>query len=111
MTFVVTESCIRCKYMDCIQMCPVDCFHEGENMLVIDPKYCVDCAVCEPECPVHAIISDKDPEAQKWVEFNTKYAALWPNITDMEKKPFPDADDWAETADKLDNHFSHKPAE
>ena len=68
MTYVVTEACIRCKYMDCVEVCPVDCFYEGENMLVIHPDECIDCGVCEPECPVDAIIPDSEPEAERWVE-------------------------------------------
>ena len=58
MTFVVTEACIKCKYTDCVEVCPVDCFYEGENMLVIDPDQCIDCGVCEPECPIDAIQAD-----------------------------------------------------
>ena len=81
MTYVVTEACIRCKYMDCVEVCPVDCFYEGENMLVIHPDECIDCGVCEPECPVDAIIPDSETEAERWVEVNRDYAAAWPNIT------------------------------
>ena len=92
-------------------MCPVDCFHEGKTMLVIDPEYCVDCGVCEPECPVDAIVSDKKPEGERWVAFNSQYAALWPNITDMTKKPFPDADQWADVPDKMKDHFNPEPAD
>ena len=75
MTYVVTEACIRCKYMDCVEVCPVDCFYEGENMLVIHPDECIDCGVCEPECPVDAIIPDSEQEADRWVELNREYAA------------------------------------
>ena len=81
MTYVVTEACIKCKYMDCVEVCPVDCFYEGENMLVIKPDECIDCGVCEPECPAEAIIPDTDPGADKWVEVNREYAEVWPNIT------------------------------
>ena len=93
MTYVVTEACIRCKYMDCVEVCPVDCFYEGENMLVIHPDECIDCGVCEPECPVEAIIPDSETAAEQWLELNREYSASWPNIT--RKKPPPeDADEW-----------------
>ena len=74
MTYVVTENCIACKYTDCVEVCPVDCFYEGENMLVIHPDECIDCGVCEPECPVDAIRPDTEPEMEQWVEFNRKYS-------------------------------------
>jgi ferredoxin len=109
MTYVVTEACIRCKYTDCVEVCPVDCFYEGENMLVIHPDECIDCGVCEPECPVDAIKPDTEPgAAEKWGELNREYAALWPNIT--RKKPAPaDADAWKDVPDKLATQFSPKP--
>ena len=108
MTYVVTEACIRCKYMDCVEVCPVDCFYEGENMLVIHPDECIDCGVCEPECPVVAIIPDSEPPAERWLELNRQYAASWPNIT--RKKPFPeDADEFKEETDKYDKYFSPNP--
>jgi ferredoxin len=81
MTYVVTESCIRCKYMDCVEVCPVDCFYVGDNMLVIHPDECIDCGVCEPECPVEAIVADSDDKATPWLERNRTYAIEWPNIT------------------------------
>ena len=81
MTYVVTEACIRCKYMDCVEVCPVDCFYEGDNMLVIHPDECIDCGVCEPECPAEAIKPDTEPGLDKWLEVNAKYAAAWPNLT------------------------------
>ena len=81
MTYVVTENCIKCKYMDCVEVCPVDCFYEGENMLVIHPDECIDCGVCEPECPAEAIKPDTEPGLEKWLELNTEYAKSWPNIT------------------------------
>src|SRR5271165_298480 len=87
MPYVVTEACIRCKYMDCIEVCPVDCFYEGDNMLVISPDECIDCGVCEPECPAEAIISDTDKEAEKWLEMNREYAGKWPNITRKKAPP------------------------
>jgi ferredoxin len=93
MTFVVTDACIKCKYTDCVAVCPVDCFYEGENTLVIKPDECIDCGVCEPECPAEAILPDTNPEGEKWVDFNTKYSELWPVITDQ-KDPMPDADDY-----------------
>ncbi|MEM8743181.1 MAG: ferredoxin FdxA [Pseudomonadota bacterium] len=109
MTFVVTEACIRCKYTDCVEVCPVDCFYEGENMLVIAPDECIDCGVCEPECPAEAIIADTEPEAEQWVQLNTKYAALWPNITSA-KDPLPEADEWCGKPDKM-SYISPNPAE
>ena len=81
MTYIVNENCIKCKYMDCVEVCPVDCFYEGENMLVIHPDECIDCGVCEPECPVDAIKPDTEPGLEKWLEINAKYAQVWPNIT------------------------------
>jgi ferredoxin len=76
MTYVVTEACIKCKYLDCVEVCPVDCFYEGENMLVINPDECIDCGVCEPECPAEAIIPDSEPEAEKWVEVTASMRRL-----------------------------------
>lgn len=105
MTYVVTESCIKCKYMDCVEVCPVDCFYEGENMLVIDPEVCIDCGVCQPECPIDAILPDTEPGMEKWVEINAQYAALWPNIT-QKKAPPQDADAWVSVPNKYPNHFS-----
>ena len=76
MTYVVTEACIKCKYTDCVEVCPVDCFYEGENMLVIHPDECIDCGVCEPECPADAIKPDTEPGLEKWLEVNTEYAEI-----------------------------------
>jgi ferredoxin len=92
MTYVVTENCIKCKYTDCVEVCPVDCFYEGENMLVIHPDECIDCGVCVPECPASAIFSDAEPEATPyWLDVNRRFADTWPNITG--KKPaMPAAD-------------------
>ena len=81
MTYLVNEKCIKCKYTDCVEVRPVDCFYEGENMLVINPDECIDCGVCEPECPVDAIISDTDDKDEKWLEVNQKFSEIWPNIT------------------------------
>lgn len=103
MTYVVTESCIRCKYTDCVEICPVDCFHEGPNFLVIDPEVCIDCALCEPECPVEAIYpDDRLPEGQEhFLTVNAELAAKWPVIT-QSKEPPADADDWAAVAAKYE---------
>ncbi len=109
MTYVVIEACIKCKLQDCVEVCPVDCFYEGENMLVIHPDECIDCGVCEPECPVEAIIPDTEPDTEKWVELNQEYAAKWPNITRKGEAP-ADADDWRDTPNKLRDHFSPEPA-
>ncbi len=89
MTYVVKEECIKCKLTDCVEVCPVDCFYEGENMLVINPDECIDCGVCEPECPIDAIKSDTEDGADKWVEINKKYSAIWPNIV-KKKDPLKD---------------------
>jgi ferredoxin len=102
MPFVVTESCIKCKYTDCVEVCPVDCFHEGPNMLVIDPDECIDCTLCEPECPVEAIMADEDvPENnQSFIELNAELSKDWPVINEL--KPAPaDADEWKDKTDKL----------
>ncbi len=102
MTYVVTEGCIKCKYTDCVEVCPVDCFHEGANFLVIDPVECIDCALCVPECPIDAIVSDDDlPEDQNhFLALNAELTEIWPVIT--EKKPAPaDADQWCEKKNKL----------
>lgn len=95
MTYIVNDACIKCKYTDCVAVCPVDCFYEGENMLVINPDECIDCGVCEPECPADAIRADTAdmPDVKKWVEFNKKYSAIWPNIV-QQIDPLPDADAW-----------------
>lgn len=108
MTYVVTEACIKCKYQDCIEVCPVDCFYEGENMLVIHPDECIDCGVCEPECPVEAILPDTEGEADKWLELNREYSEKWPNIT-RKGEPPADADDWDGVDDKFEKHFSANP--
>lgn len=81
MTFVVTDNCIKCKYMDCVEVCPVDCFHEGVNMLVINPDDCIDCGMCVPECPAEAIMADTEPDLTDWLALNARYTALWPNVT------------------------------
>src|SRR5258705_13129435 len=87
MTYVVTDECIKCKTMDCVEVCPVDCFYEGENMLVIHPDECIDCGVCEPECPVEAIKADTEPGLEKWLSLNAEYSKTWPNITTKKTTP------------------------
>lgn len=101
MTFVVTEPCIRCKYTDCVDVCPVDAFREGPNMLVIDPDECIDCAVCVPECPVQAIHAEEDVPAGQlvWIAINAELAPGWRSIT-RAKAPLPEADTWAKVTDK-----------
>jgi len=93
MTYIVNESCILCKYTDCVEVCPVDCFYEGENMLVINPDECIDCGVCEPECPADAIKPDTAPGTDFWVEHNRKYASEWPMIN-TKIDSMPNADDY-----------------
>ncbi len=102
MTFVVTESCIKCKYTDCVEVCPVDCFHEGPNFLVIDPDECIDCTLCEPECPVEAIVSEDDlPEdQQEFLALNADLSREWPVLSEKKDAP-PDADDWQDVKEKL----------
>lgn len=101
MTFVVTQACIRCKYTDCVDVCPVDAFCEGPNFLVIDPDLCIDCAVCVPECPVNAICAEEDVpgDQQDFTSLNAELAKVWKPITKT-KKALPDADSWASVADK-----------
>ena len=109
MTYIVLDACIRCKYMDCVEVCPVDCFYEGENMLVIHPDECIDCGVCEPECPVEAIKPDTEDEPDaKWLKLNTEYSKVWPNITLM-KEPPADREEFAQKTNKLAEFFSPKP--
>ena len=109
MAFIVTDNFIKCKYTDCVEVCPVDCFYEGKNMLVIHPDECIDCGVCEPECPVEAIKPDTedDPDG-KWLALNSKYAESWPNIT-VRKDPPADAEKYDDETGKLDKYFSEKP--
>jgi len=109
MTYIVTEACIKCKYMDCVEVCPVDCFYEGENMLVINPNECIDCGVCEPECPAEAILPDTEDGLEKLLEVNTKYSEEWPNIT-VKRDPPADADDWKGKDGKME-HFSEAPGQ
>lgn len=109
MTYVVTDNCIACKYTDCVSVCPVDCFYEGENMLVIHPDECIDCGVCEPECPADAIRADTEGGMEEWVDFNRKYSELWPVITEA-KDPLDSAEDMDGKTGKLDTAFSENPA-
>ena len=101
MTYVVNDACINCKYTDCVEVCQVDCFHEGPNFIVIDPDECIDCTLCEPECPVEAIYSEDELPAdqQHFLELNAELASGWPVITEA-KEPPEDADDWKEETDK-----------
>ena len=107
MTYIVKDECIKCKLTDCVEVCPVDCFYEGENMLVINPDECIDCGVCEPECPENAILPDSDPIGEKWVEFNDKWANIWPNINSM-KKPLENWEKHSKETDKLSKYFNEK---
>jgi len=95
MTYVVTENCIACKYTDCVDVCPVDCFHEGPNFLAIDPDECIDCTLCEPECPAEAIFAeDEIPDGQEdFLELNAELAANWPVINEK-KDPLPEAEEY-----------------
>ena len=101
MTFVVTANCIKCKYTDCVEVCPVDCFYEGPNFLAINPDECIDCALCEPECPVNAIVSEDDltPEQHEFLELNAELSKSWPNIT-VKFDGLDDAKEWETVADK-----------
>jgi ferredoxin len=102
MAYVVTESCIRCKYTDCAEVCPVSCFHEGPNFLVIDPDECIDCDVCVPECPVDAIYPEDELPAgqERFLELNAELARQWP-VIEVKKDPLPHAEQWKEVKDKL----------
>jgi len=101
MAYIVAEPCVKCKYTDCVAVCPVDCFYEGENMLVISPDECIDCGACEPECPVSAIF-EEDELPEKWssyVELNERLAGEWPNIVEQ-KEPLSTADEFKDVEDK-----------
>jgi len=101
MTYVVTDKCIRCKYTDCVEVCPVDCFHEGSNMLVIDPVECIDCGLCVPECPIEAIfVEDELPEdQQEFIALNAELSKQWPVLAER-KEPLADAEAWSDVAGK-----------
>lgn len=105
MTYVVTDNCVACKYTDCVEVCPVDCFYEGENMLVIHPDECIDCGVCEPECPADAIVPDTEPGMEDWVTFNRKYSEAWPVIV-TKRDPLPEAEERDGETGKMDKYFS-----
>lgn len=102
MTYVVTDNCIKCKYTDCVVVCPVDCFHEGANFLAIDPDECIDCALCVPECPAEAIFAEDDVQdsQRKFIELNATLAKVWPVIS-VRREPLANADEWNGTPDKL----------
>jgi ferredoxin len=102
MAYVITEECIKCKYTDCVDVCPVDCFREGPNMLVIDPDECIDCTLCVAECPVEAIKAEDDvPEHQiHFIKLNAELAKTWKPIVGRKPAP-PDADEWKDKKDKL----------
>lgn len=108
MTYVVTQACLKCKYTDCVEVCPVDCFYEGAAMLVIHPEECIDCAVCVPACPAEAILPDTDPNAAQWVDLNRQYSKLWPNIR-TKKSPLPEAEEYKTTPDKMGRFFTPDP--
>lgn len=103
MTYVVTEACVKCKYTDCVEVCPVDCFHEGPNFLVIDPEECIDCTLCVAECPVEAIYAEDDVPAdqQDFIALNAELASKWKVIVERKDAP-ADADEWAKVKDKRD---------
>jgi ferredoxin len=103
MTHLVTENCIKCKHTDCVEVCPVDCFYEGPNFLVIDPEECIDCGVCVPECPVNAIVPDTEIDGEEkifWLDINTRLSDKWPNLT-RKKDALPDAEKWKDVSNKI----------
>lgn len=104
MTYVVNDKCIMCKHTTCVAVCPVDCFYEGPNMLVINPEECIDCGVCEPECPEDAITSEDMDDNGRWKALNEKYANIWPNIV-KEKDPMPDYQKHSGEDNKFDKYF------
>ena len=111
MTYIVKDECIKCKLTDCVEVCPVDCFYEGENMLVINPEECIDCGVCEPECPIDAIVSETEYNGEDknlWLEVNKKFSAKWPNIT-KKKEPMENHEKFKDMKNKYESHFSEKP--
>jgi ferredoxin len=107
MTYIVNDKCIMCKHTDCVEVCPVDCFYEGENMLVINPDECIDCGVCEPECPVNAIESDTQDSAKAWIDFNKKYSSEWKQII-KKKDALPNAQQHKDEIGKLEKYFNRR---
>jgi len=105
MTYVVTDKCIKCKYTDCVEVCPVDCFYEGELMLVINPDECIDCGVCVSECPISAIKSESE-ELLDWIERAKEFSQVWPNIT-RKKEPLVDAELYKEEKNKFEKYIEH----
>jgi ferredoxin len=108
MSFVVTEGCIKCKFTDCVDVCPVSCFYEGATMLVIHQDDCIDCGICEPECPVDAIVPDSHPSATTWLDINARYSVIWPRIERSRPAP-PDAEKYRGVPNKYPDHFSPLP--
>jgi ferredoxin len=110
MTYLVTDNCIKCKNMDCVEVCPVDCFYEGENFLAINPDECIDCGVCAPECGPGAIFADNElgSEKNKWYRINEQYSLIWPVITQKGEKS-ADADEWDGIPGKFEQYFSELP--
>ena len=111
MTYIVKDECIKCKLTDCVEVCPVDCFYEGENMLVINPDECIDCGVCEPECPINAIVADtsyQENDKNKWLLLNKKFSAIWPNII-KKKEPMNEHEKYKDIKNKHEKYFSEKP--
>lgn len=109
MTGVITDSCIKCKHMDCVEVCPVDAFYEGETMLMINPTECVDCGCCIEACPVDAILFDTEPGAAPWIELNATYAKIWPNVTVKRGETPPDAAAFRAVEGKFERYFSPLP--
>jgi ferredoxin len=109
MTGVITDACIKCKHMACVEVCPVDAFYEGENMLVISPLECVDCGCCIEECPIDAIVFDDNPIARPWLDLNAEYSRLWPNVTFDGGQTPPDADQFHYLPGKFERYFSPNP--
>lgn len=109
MAGIITDACIKCKHMDCVEVCPVDAFYEGENMLVINPLECVDCGCCIEACPVDAIVFDTEARAQPWLALNAKYATLWPSVTFADGQTPPDADRYKSVSGKFERYFSPEP--
>ena len=103
MTYIVKDECIKCKLTDCVEVCPVDCFYEGENMLVINPDECIDCGVCEPECPIEAIQEESELSDPHMLEVNKKYSEIWPNISQKKDSPYGDA--LKDEPNKYDKYF------